>query len=320
MSTLFDIILCVMILGSAGLAMLTRDSLASIAFFIAFGNLMGLAWLALDAVNVALAEIAIGAGVTGVLLILARSRLVALDGDAAPIETPLWLKLGALTICAMFTLLLMVTVLSIPAESGLDGVVRPLMPLLGIENRVTGVLLAFRAYDTLLESFVLLGALVAVWSLAPTFAHSEGLADLRVPDATMRRVVRTFAQLLVPVALVMASYLVWTGSDLPGGAFQAGTVLAGALIVAAFGGTLSMPRRDHPWLLAVLLLGPTVFLTIGLIGIAAGGLLVFPAGMAKTAIVTIEYALFLSIGMTLALLVAGPPRVNAVPAGTDGRN
>ncbi len=193
------------------------------------------------------------------------------------------------------------------------------MPGLGIENRVTGVLLAFRAYDTLLESFVLLGALVAVWSLAPAGAWPGRPADLGMPDATMGRVVGIFGRLLLPVALVMAAYMVWAGSDLPGGAFQAGTVLAGALLVAAMGGAITLPPSDHLMLRGALLLGPLVFLVFGLAGTLVGGLLVFPDGMAKTAIVTIEYALFLSIGVTLALLVAGPPSIGVGSPDTVGK-
>ena len=319
MTFAFDLILCLMILGTAGIALFMRDALAAIAFFIAFGNLMGLAWLGLDAVNVALAEIAIGAGVTGVLLILARARLLALGDAATSTGSPLLLRLGALAACAGFVVLLAAAVLSIPPESGLDRVVAPLMPGLGIENRVTGVLLAFRAYDTLLESFVLLGALVAVWSLAPAGAWPGRPADPGMTDAPMRRVAGTFGQLLLPVALVMAAYLVWAGSDLPGGAFQAGTVLAGGLLVAAMGGTIGLPSSDRPLLRAALVLGPAVFLAIGLAGIAAGGLLVYPEGMAKALIVIIEYALFLSIGVTLALLVAGPPVPGASDLNPEGK-
>jgi hypothetical protein len=54
-------------------------------------------------------------------------------------------------------------------------------------------------------------------------------------------------------------------------------------------------------------LGPAVFLTIGVAGIALGRFLFYPPGFEKALIVTIEYSLALSIGATLALQVAGPP-------------
>lgn len=307
MTAAFDILLCVMILGTAGAALLLRDSLVAIVFFIVFGNLLGLAWLSLDAVNVALAEIAIGAGVTGVLLILARARLAAAGDDMVCGPMPLWVKLGAIALCAGFAALLSCVVLSITPDSGLTGRVEALMPGIGIENPVTGVLLAFRAYDTLLETFVLLGALVAVWSLAPDTAWPHPPAALHISNLGSRSIAGAFGRFLLPLALVMAAYLVWAGSDLPGGAFQAGTLLAGGLLMATIGGVIGLPRADSMALRFVLVLGPLVFLTIGLAGAVLGRFLFFPDGTAKMLIVTIEYALAVSIAATLSLLVAGYP-------------
>ncbi|KQI70716.1 MULTISPECIES: MnhB domain-containing protein [Rhodobacterales] len=307
MTLAFDLILCLMIIGTAASALLMRNALAAIVFFIVFGNLLGLAWLAMDAVNVAMAEIAIGAGVTGVLLILARQRLMALGDDLVCDEMPGWLRAGALVACAGFAALVGAAVLSVAPSDDLGGPIAALMPSLGIENPVTGVLLAFRAYDTLLETFVLLGALVAVWSLAPGTAWPHPPATLALTEREGHGVAAAFGRLLLPLALVMAAYLVWTGSDLPGGAFQAGTVLAGGLIIAVIGGAVLWPRGDNRLLRVALVLGPAVFLTIGLAGIALGRFLFYPPGFEKALIVAIEYSLALSIGVTLALQLAGPP-------------
>jgi multisubunit Na+/H+ antiporter MnhB subunit len=307
MTLVFDLILCLMIIGTAAAALLMRNALAAIVFFIVFGNLLGLAWLAMDAVNVAMAEIAIGAGVTGVLLILARQRLMALGDDLVCAATPGWLHAGALVVCAGFTALAGSAVLSVAPADDLGGPIAALMPGLGIENPVTGVLLAFRAYDTLLETFVLLGALVAIWSLAPAIAWPHPPASLALAENGGQGVAAAYGRLLLPLALVMAAYLVYAGSDQPGGAFQAGTVLAGGLIVAAIGGAVSWPRADSGLIRAVLVLGPAVFLIVGLSGIALGRFLSYPPGFEKALIVAIEYSLALSIGATLALQVAGPP-------------
>ncbi len=307
MTLAFDMILCLMIVGTAAAALLMRNALAAIVFFIVLGNLLGLAWLAMDAVNVAMAEIAIGAGVTGVLLILTRQRLMALGDDLVSAEMPGWLRTGALVACAGFAALIGSAVLSVAPADDLGGSIAALMPGLGIENPVTGVLLAFRAYDTLLEAFVLLGALVAVWSLAPRGAWPQRPAALALAENGGHGVAAAFGRLLLPLALVMAAYLVWAGSDLPGGAFQAGTVLAGGLIIAAIGGAVSWPRADDRYLRVALVLGPAVFLIIGLAGVAQGRFLFYPPGFEKALIVAIEYSLALSIGVTLALQVAGPP-------------
>lgn len=307
MTLAFDLILCVMIVGTAAAALLIRNALAAIVFFIVFGNLLGLAWLAMNAVNVAMAEIAIGAGITGVLLILTRQRLTALGDDLVSAETPGWLRAGAVLACAGLTALIGSAVLSVAPADDLGGPIAALLPELGIENPVTGVLLAFRAYDTLLETFVLLGALVAVWSLAPGIAWPRPPASLALAETGGGGVAQAFGRLLLPLTLVMAAYLVWAGSDSAGGAFQAGTVLAGGLIIAAIGGAVAWPRADSRILRVALVLGPAVFLTIGLAGIALGRFLFYPPGFEKALIVAIEYSLALSIGATLALLLAGRP-------------
>lgn len=307
MSLVFDLVLCLMILGTAAASLLMRSALGGIVFFIAFGNLLGIAWLSLGAVNVALAEIAIGAGVTGILLILARARLKAM-GDPVECEpTSPWMRAAVAVICGGLIVLLSIAVLSISPADRMGAQIATLLPALGIENPVTGVLLAFRAYDTLLETFVLLGALVAVWAIAPPGGWPQPPASLAITTAASLTVIGTFSRVLLPASLVMAAYLVWTGSDLPGGAFQGGTVLAGGILVAALGGAIALPRADDMRLRAVLVLGPAVFLGIGLGGIALGRFLSYPVGLEKALIVTIEYALALSIGATLALLVAGKP-------------
>jgi hypothetical protein len=73
-----------------------RDLFGAIAFFIVYGILIALAWVRLEAVDVALAEAAIGAGLTGVLLIGAWSMLrrVGVPEDHKPSHGGLRLVAG----------------------------------------------------------------------------------------------------------------------------------------------------------------------------------------------------------------------------------
>ena len=66
---LLDAGLCLLILAAALLAMTGRDLFGAIAFFIVYGIMIALAWVRLGAPDVALAEAAIGAGLTGILLL-----------------------------------------------------------------------------------------------------------------------------------------------------------------------------------------------------------------------------------------------------------
>lgn len=69
MTLAFDLLLAGALLWSGMRALTTREPLRSVVLFIIFGVLMVLAWARLDAPDLALAEAAIGAGLTGALLL-----------------------------------------------------------------------------------------------------------------------------------------------------------------------------------------------------------------------------------------------------------
>lgn len=66
---LFDSVLVLTLLVLAYRVLVVRDLFHAVVLFIAFGLLMSLAWVRLRAPDIALAEAAIGAGMTGVLLL-----------------------------------------------------------------------------------------------------------------------------------------------------------------------------------------------------------------------------------------------------------
>lgn len=65
----FDVVLGLALLATAVGALASRELFRAIVMFIVFGLLMALAWVRLQAPDIALAEAAIGAGLTGVLLL-----------------------------------------------------------------------------------------------------------------------------------------------------------------------------------------------------------------------------------------------------------
>ena len=60
-----------------------RETFAAVVGFVAYGLLLALVWVRLDAVDVALTEAAIGGGLSGVLLLGAAARLRATEALAA---------------------------------------------------------------------------------------------------------------------------------------------------------------------------------------------------------------------------------------------
>jgi len=75
----FDGMLAIALLLLAWRALRNPDLFTAIVLFIAFGLVMALVWVRLQAPDVALAEAAIGAGLTGALLLAALARLNDLD-------------------------------------------------------------------------------------------------------------------------------------------------------------------------------------------------------------------------------------------------
>jgi uncharacterized MnhB-related membrane protein len=85
MNLAFDLLLATALLWSAWRTLATPQIGRAVILFIVFGLLLTLAWARLDAPDIALAEAAIGAGLTGTLLLDAvaalRARRPEMDTD-----------------------------------------------------------------------------------------------------------------------------------------------------------------------------------------------------------------------------------------------
>lgn len=66
---ILDLLLVIALLWSALRSLMTQDLFHAVVLFIVFGLLMALVWARLHAPDIALAEAAIGAGLTGALLL-----------------------------------------------------------------------------------------------------------------------------------------------------------------------------------------------------------------------------------------------------------
>lgn len=307
MALLFDGSLIVLILAIAAWTIAVSNSFAAVIGYATYGLLLALAWVRLAAVDAALTEAAIGGGLTSVLLIRAVVRLRPTE-SAARAETPgRASRLLAAVLAGSVTAALTLVVLTLPDPAPtLAPQVAEHIASTGLGNAVTAVLLSFRAIDTLLEAVVLVFALVAVWTLTPD--HLWGGRPGPRYDLDENGMLAYLARLLPPLGIVVAVYVLWVGADLPGGKFQAGTLLAAMWLLAIMAGLTEAPPISRRWLRGVLVLGTVAFLVIGFAGVPlAGAFLAYPEGYAKPLIIAIEAASMLSIALTLGLLVLGPP-------------
>jgi multisubunit Na+/H+ antiporter MnhB subunit len=303
----FDIGLALLVLGVAVWTIAARDTFAAVVGFVAYGLLLALVWMRLAAPDVALTEAALGSGLTGGLLVGASTRLRHAETPVARERPPATLRLAAAVLCTLVSAGVAAIVLLLPeppptlAPQAVANIAAT-----GLGNPVTAVLMAYRAIDTLLETVVLLLALIGVWSSAPDrgWGGYPGPRHHADPDGLLTFI----AQLLVPVGVLVGIHIFWVGSVAPGGEFQGATILSAMWILAMMAGLVDAPAVSRHQLRFMLVVGPAVFLTIGLMGFTmAGSFLAYPEPYAKLLILMIEIPVTLSIAATLALLVAGPP-------------
>jgi multisubunit Na+/H+ antiporter MnhB subunit len=302
--------LAVLVLGAAVWTIAARSAFAAAVGFVSYGLLLSLVWVQLAAVDVALTEAAIGSGLTGVLLLGAVATLRRTEAHTSR-GPGLVLRATAGICCALVAAALAAVVLTLP-EAGptLAPEAMAALPAIGVGNPVTGVLMAFRGFDTLLEKVVLVRALIGVWSLAPDrcWGGQPGLEHRLPADG----VLPFFARTLPPFGVLLGIHLMWTGADHPGGAFQGGTVLAAMWLVVMMAGVRDAPAIREQWVRLALVSGPVVFLAVGLAGVlTAGAFLAYPVAIAKPLILLIEVPMLLTIALALGLLVTGPPERTA---------
>lgn len=299
------------------------DLFQAIVLFISFGLFLALAWLRLQAPDIALAEAAVGAGLTGVLLFGTFKGLEPDADNTSPSPAPKPCRLDRTAECprrmhyilagvfsAMFTALLVFAVLELPRTgSGLTGLAADSMDDSGVAHPITAVLLNFRLFDTWLELGVLLLALVGILGV-------HGCRDLKGmrPRHDAGPLLFWLVRGLIPVLILTTVHLLWLGDHAPGGAFQAGVVLASGLVLLWLSGHPSITILSSAAWMPCLVAGFGSILLMGVMTALAPNLdaLEYPQEFAKVLILVLEFVATLSIGVILASLA-----VQALAGGDD---
>lgn len=311
MRLLLDLLLSTGLLVLAWSSLTSTDLRRAVVLFIGFGLLLALLWLRLRAPDVALAEAAIGAGLTGALLLsaLRDEALSPAADEAGEVSNRSGLLL---TLMAGGLVLLLGLAFGSALEQAdpvrLADQVFTHLAVSGVSNPVTAVLLNFRAYDTLLELAVLLTALLGILALGPS----------RTGYVTAGPVLTSLNRWLLPLLILMSGYVLWVGAHAPGGAFQAGALLAAAGVLLRLTG---FPGAGLPAGLVLRLLsigGVALFLAVGLLlMITQGNFMSYPAGWAGGLILAIEIAATLGIAVTLILAFLGGEPKSWLPVPTS---
>ncbi|MCG7904520.1 hypothetical protein A3194_03510 [Candidatus Thiodiazotropha endoloripes] len=292
-----DLLLAGMLIGLAWAALSSDDLRRGVVLFIAFGLLLAIVWARLLAPDLALAEAAIGAGLSGALLLVALRDGSGGDKRAAKrSRLNRWLiDLFVLVMTCLIGWVLWLTIYAEPVER-LAQLANAMLDRSGVSNPVTAVLLNYRAYDTLLELVVVLAAVLGV------LVVGQERRGYREAGPVFYGLVHW----LVPLLIVTAGYLLWVGAHAPGGAFQAGATLAAAGIVLRLAGYDAAGLPDGRLLRWLLVAGTGVFLLLGLGMIVSGGrFLQYPEAWSGSLILVIEVAATASIAAALVLAYRG---------------
>lgn len=288
-----DAAIAILLLALAAGALYSRTLYGSLTLFFAFGMLMALAWARLNAPDLALAEAVIGAGLSGALLFNALNK----SRPEIARREKLHHRLSA-SLLSFIVLLLLLRSLwpALDQDPLLPAMVSERLAASGVGHPVTAVLLNFRAWDTLLEIAVLLIALLGVKVLKPT----------HTPAPRPWPLLLAWGKTLAPIAVVVGGYLLWSGSEHPGGAFQAGALLAAGAVMLRLNHVLPPLRWSNPAVRLAILAGVMVFLgTAAVTAFLGNGWLHYPEQVSETIIVAIESVATLSIATALTLLVIG---------------
>lgn len=298
---MLDLLLASLVCVLGVLSVCVGNLRQAILLFMALGLMLSLVWLRLAAPDLALAEAALGAGILGGLLILSLGNRTEADSQAQYTGNSLAKNLlvtGVSVALAVVMGYVSLSLLANPPQQLAERLTFHHLPESGVTNPVTAVLLNYRAYDTLLELAVVLAATISVFIAGPQLQ----LRRLREPLSQ-----RLLAYLL-PVIAVSACYLLWVGAKAPGGAFQAGSLLAGGIVLFMLIG-LKYPLSITA-LRCCLGAGVVAFLLVGLVPMLAGeAFFTLAPAWAGGLILAVESAATVSIAAALAgVFLGGHPQ------------
>ena len=182
----------------------------------------------------------------------------------------------------------------------------------GAPNVITGILLTYRAFDTLGELAVLFMVAAGVGMVlgGREGDHANRLSDATPPPRQASEIVGTGAQILVPLIAIFAVYIIANGHLSAGGGFQGGAVVASSAVLLL----LANPKQrfDQQMLASTEAMAGVLFVLVGVAGlIFANGFLdnrVLPLGQFGTffsagAIPLLSVLLGAKVGCELSVII-----------------
>lgn len=177
---------------------------------------------------------------------------------------------------------------------------------LGAPNVITGILLTFRAFDTLGEVAVLFMVAASVGLLLSVDKSEEPKDDRRRAS----EILQNGAEILLPLIFIFAAYIIMNGHLSAGGGFQGGAVIASGVMLLLLAKPATRLAQD--FLSFSESLAGVLFVLVGVAGLMfAGGFLdnrVLPLGQfgaffSAGAIPVISILLGIKVGAELSVVI-----------------
>jgi len=273
----FGIFLLTLLLITAVAIVQTKNLFVAVMLMGIASLLIAANFFLLDAADVALTEAAVGAGVSTVLFLGALA--LTSEYERAPTSRT-FLSFAVVTAAA---LIVIYATFDKPQFGSPDAptqthvapwYLEKTREYVDIPNVVTAVLGSFRGYDTLGEVFVVFTAGIGVlFVLAGASGGGRAASRAAHVGLSQHLIPRVVGRLLIPFIVLFGLYVQFHGEYGPGGGFQAGAIIAAAVILFALleGEEKALKVIPKPVLLGLVAGGAILYGAVGVAGMLLGG-------------------------------------------------
>jgi multicomponent Na+:H+ antiporter subunit B len=223
MSTLIFLIFLVIILLKF---IFTKKIINIVVLASSFSLISCLIYLDLSAPDVAITEAAIGVSLGGIMTIISLSynKTNEMKYSLA--------KIVMISLLILISIFLTIKIASFFPEFGLtykfspyqvfDYYINNTKEQIGINSISTAILADYRAFDTFLETLVMLIVLIGAMKTSPI---------IEIPNFSTDFFQQKTIQFIFPIIFILSFYILLNGKETPGGGFQFGAMIASIIIL-----------------------------------------------------------------------------------------
>jgi len=277
-TVIFGIFLLTLLLITAVAIVRTRNLFVAVMLMGIASLLIAANFFLLDAADVALTEAAVGAGISTVLFLGALALTSEHERSTSS------RKILSFAVVTSAALVVIYATFDKPQFGSPDAPTQTYVApwylektqeYIDIPNVVTAVLGSFRGYDTLGEVLVVLTAGIGVLFLlsgGPGGPKRASSSELSI-GLSRHLIPRVVGRLLIPFILLFGLYVQFHGEYGPGGGFQAGAIIAAAVILFALleGEGKALNVIPHRVLLGLAAGGAILYGGVGIVCMLLGG-------------------------------------------------